>query len=162
MKVVKAVLTMVVLVILLAACIDDPTVTPTVSPLPTVSPIAMPEAPRLQMAQAPAQKSLTAEVIAGVVAAVISILLEVVPGLADKWGKIDSTYKRLAWLGGCLVIPLVVLSAGCLGLDLGVIAPACDEQGVIEALRVGFAAYFTGQATFAIAGRAIRKQLRKC
>ena len=42
MKAVKASLVMVVLVILLAACIDDPTVTPTVSPLPTVSPIALP------------------------------------------------------------------------------------------------------------------------
>ena len=36
----SAVLTMVVLVVLLASCIEDPT--PTVSPIPTVSPLALP------------------------------------------------------------------------------------------------------------------------
>jgi len=38
----RAILTMVVLAVLLAGCIQDPTLTPTVSPLPTVSPIASP------------------------------------------------------------------------------------------------------------------------
>jgi len=107
------------------------------------------------------QESLTAEVVAAVVTAVISILLEVVPGLADKWGNIDSTYKRLAWLIGCLVVPLAILGAGCLGLDLGVVSPACDKQGAVEAFRVGFAAYFTGQVTFAVVGQAIRKQRKR-
>ena len=161
MKAVKkfSVLMVVGLVVLLAGCVEEPT--------PTVSPIATPEAPGLQVvpvraaAAAPAQDSLTAEVVAAVVTAVISILLEVVPGLAKEWDKIDSTYKRLAWLVGCLVVPLAVLGAGCLGLDLGVVAPACDKQGAVEALRVGFAAYFTGQATFAVIGHAIREKRKR-
>jgi len=152
-----AVLTVVVLaVVLLAGCVEEPT--------PTVSPIATPDVPVLQVVPVRAaaqQESLTAEVVAAVVTAVISILLEVVPGLAKEWDKIDSTYKRLAWLVGCLVVPLAVLGAGCLGLDLGVVAPACDEQGAVEALRVGFAAYFTGQATFAVIGHAIRKKRKR-
>ncbi|HUX76117.1 MAG TPA: hypothetical protein VMY40_05690 [Anaerolineae bacterium] len=152
---VSAVLTVVVLVILLVGCVEEPT--------PTVSPIATPGV-RLQVVPvwaAAQQESLTAEVVAAVVTAVISILLEVVPGLADKWGNIDSTYKRLAWLIGCLVVPLAILGAGCLGLDLGVVSPACDKQGAVEAFRVGFAAYFTGQVTFAVVGQAIRKQRKR-
>ncbi|HUW08360.1 MAG TPA: hypothetical protein VM537_01465 [Anaerolineae bacterium] len=153
MKAKAVVLTGVVLaVVLLVGCVVEPT--------PTVSPIATPGA-ELQVVPVRAaaqQDSLTAEVVAAVVTAVISILLEVVPGLAKEWDKIDSTYKRLAWLIGCLVVPLAILGAGCLGLDLGVTAPACDKQGAVEALRVGFAAYFTGQVTFAVVGQAIRKQ----
>ena len=155
MKAVKkvSVLMVVVLVILLVGCVVEPT--------PTVSPIATPGAPALQVIPVRAvaqQESLTAEVVAAVVTAMISILLEVVPGLAKEWDKIDSTYKRLAWLIGCLVVPLAILGAGCLGLDLGVVAPACDKQGAVEAARIGFAAYFTGQVTFAVVGQAIRKQ----
>jgi len=137
----------------LAGC-EDPT------PTPTVSPIATPEAQAVVVTarQVPqAQESLTAEVVAGIVAALISILLEVVPGLAAKWEKVDPTYKRLAWLGGCLAVPMVVLGAGCLGLDLGVIAPACDKQGAIEALKIGFAAYFAGQVAYTVVGQAVRK-----
>ena len=140
-------------VVLVAGCVEEPT--------PTVSPIATPEAPALQVIPVRAaaqQESLTGEVVAAVVTAVISILLEVVPGLAKEWGKIDSTYKRLAWLVGCLAVPMAVLGAGCLGLDLGVVAPACDKQGAVEAARIGFAAYFTGQVTFAVVGQAIRKR----
>jgi len=144
--------------LLLVGCEDDPT--------PTPSPLATPEAEgAVQVIQVRRQAAepepLTAEVIAAVLAGLISVLLEVVPGLAAKWEKIDSTYKRLAWLIGCLVIPLAVLGAGCLGLDLGVIAPACDQQGAIEALKIGFAAYFAGQATYTVVGQAIRKKLRK-
>ena len=141
--------------LVLVGCVEEPT--------PTVSPIATPGA-GLQVVPVRAaaqQDSLTAEVVAAVVTAVISILLEVVPGLAKEWDKIDSTYKRLAWLVGCLVVPLAVLGAGCLGLDLGVVAPACDKQGAVEALRVGFAAYFTGQATFAVIGHAIREKRKR-
>jgi len=137
----------------LAGCVEEPT--PTVSPIVTPRPPAPDAIPVRAMAQ---QDSLTAEVVAAVVTAMISILLEVVPGLAKEWDKIDSTYKRLAWLVGCLVVPLAILGAGCLGLDLGVVAPACDKQGAVEALRVGFAAYFTGQVAFAVVGQAIRKQ----
>jgi hypothetical protein len=156
MKAKVAVLAVVVLaVVLLVGCVEEPT--------PTVSPIATPGT-GLQVVPVRAvadQGPLTAEVVAAVVTAVISILLEVVPGLAKEWEKIDSTYKRLAWLVGCLVVPLAILGAGCLGLDLGVIAPACDKQGAVEALRVGFAAYFTGQVTFAVVGQAIRKQRKR-
>jgi len=152
---VSAVLTVVVLVILLVGCVEEPT--------PTVSPIATPEAgPQGVPVRAVAEQDpLTAEVVAAVMTAIISILLEVIPGLAEEWGKIDSTYKRLAWLVGCLVVPLAILGAGCLGLDLGVVAPACDKQGAVEAFRVGFAAYFTGQATFAVVGHAIRAKRKR-
>jgi len=133
------------IVLVLAGC-EEPT--------PTVSPIATPGAPAVLVTarQVPqAQESLTAEVVAGIVAALISILLEVIPGLAAKWEKVDTTYKRLAWLIGCLAVPMAVLGAGCLGLDLGVIAPACDKQGAIEAVKIGC------QVTYTVVGQAVRK-----
>jgi len=93
---------------------------------------------------------MPAEWIAAGVAVVVSLLLEVVPGLAEWWEEVAPTWKRLGWLVGCLVLPLVVLGLGCAGLDLGVSAPACNADGVLIALRLGFAAYFAGQATYGV------------
>jgi hypothetical protein len=153
MKRFKAVLMLIAIVALILAGCEGPE--------PTVSPIATPQLTVVIMGQAPAQEEpLSAEIVAAVVAAVISILLEVVPGLAAVWGKVDPTYKRLTWLIGCLLVPMVVLGAGCIGLALGVVAPACDKQGIIMALKIAFVAYFAGQATFAVLGRAIRRRKR--
>lgn len=99
---------------------------------------------------------MTAEWVAGAVAVVVSLLLEVVPGLAEQWNGLDGTYKRLAWLAGCLLIPLAIVGVGCAGLDLGVIAPACDADGFVEALTLGFTAYFAGQLAYAVAGKKVR------
>lgn len=102
-------------------------------------------------------EEMTAEYVVAAVAVVVSLLLEVVPGLAEKWNTLDETYKRLAWLGGCLAIPLAIMGAGCAGLDLGVIAPSCDTQGVVAALKVGFAAYFASQVTYSVVSKSVRK-----
>lgn len=104
---------------------------------------------------------MSGEWIAGIVAAVVSLLLEVVPGLSEWWDGLESTWRRLGWLGGSLAVPLVVLGAGCAGLDLGVAAPACDGAGVVEALRLGFTAYFTAQATYAIVSRPLGQRLAR-
>ena len=100
---------------------------------------------------------MTAGWIWATVAAVVSLLLEVVPGLAKWWAGLDDTQRRLGWLIGCLAIPLVLVGAGCVGVDLGVVAPACDWQGVVEALKLGFAAYFAGQAMYALVGKKVQK-----
>jgi len=102
-------------------------------------------------------EELTAEYVAAAVAVVVSLLLEVVPGLAEQWNSLDETTKRLAWLAGCLVIPLAIVGAGCAGLDLGVIAPGCDAEGVVEALKVGFAGYFAGQVAYMVVSKRVRK-----
>lgn len=149
---VKAVLVMVAIVALVLVGCEGPE--------PTVSPIAAPGG-QVAAAQARAQEPLSAELVAAFVAAAISVVLEVVPGLAAAWDKVSPEYKRLAWLVGCLMVPMAVLGAGCLGLDLGAVPPACDRQGVVEALKVGFAAYFAGQATFAVVGQAVRKFRRR-
>jgi len=144
----KAVLVMIVVLMLVLVGCEGPE--------PTVSPIAAPG--RVVAAtQAQSQEPLSGELVAAFVAAAISVLLEVVPGLAARWDKVDPTYKRLAWLVGCLLVPIAVLGAGCLGLDLGAVPPACDKQGVVEAIKVGFAAYFAGQATFAVVGQVVRR-----
>jgi len=132
-------------------------------PEPTVSPLAVPGGggPAVVAGVQAEGVDLSAEVVAAVVAAAISVLLEVVPGLAKMWDGVAPEYKRLAWLVGCLAVPLVILGAGCVALDLGVVAPTCDKQGAVEALKVGFAAYFAGQATFAVVGQAVRRAWRQ-
>ena len=99
--------------------------------------------------------TMTAEWIAAGVGVLVSLLLEVVPGLAGWWEGLG-TWKRLGWLLLCVVLPLVVMGAACLGLDLGVGAPACEANGVVEALKLGFTAYFAAQGTYATVGRVVR------
>ncbi len=106
----------------------------------------------------PAQAGMTAEWILATLAAILSLALEVVPGLAAKWNGLDTTVKRLIWLGGCLGVPLVILAAGCAGLDLGVLAPTCCAEGVVESLQIGFAAFFASQVTYAVVGKTVRKR----
>jgi len=100
--------------------------------------------------------TMTAEWIAAGVGVLVSLLLEVVPGLAGWWEGLVGTWKRLGWLVLCVVLPLVVMGAACLGLDLGVGAPACEANGVVEALKLGFTAYFAAQGTYATVGRVVR------
>ena len=97
------------------------------------------------------------EWVAGIVGVILSLALEVVPGLAAKWQGLDSTWQRLAWLGGCVVVPLAVLGLGCAGVDVGMGGGECGVAGVVAALRVGFAAYFAGQMTYLAVGRGRRK-----
>ena len=104
---------------------------------------------------------MSGEWIAGMVAVVVSLLLEVVPGLSDWWDGLEATWRRLIWLGGSLAVPLVVLGAGCAGIDLGVTAPACDGPGVVKALEMGFAAYFAAQATYAIVSKPLGQRLAR-
>lgn len=101
--------------------------------------------------------AMTNELIWAAAAMVISLLLEVVPGLAKWWAGLDETWRRLGWLVGCLVVPLVLVGAGCLGIDLGVVAPVCSWQGAVKALKLGFTAYFAGQGTYALVGKKIKK-----
>lgn len=104
-----------------------------------------------------AGEGITGEWVAAIVGVILSLALEVVPGLAERWQGLDSTWQRLAWLGGCVGVPLVVLGLGCVGVEVGVEGFVCGAAGVVAALRVGFAAYFAGQMTYLAVGRGRRK-----
>jgi len=116
MKAVKASLVMVVLVVLLVGCIEDPTVTPTVSPLPTVSPIALPS--RIESYNEPAAELPSLDKLLTTIdrffrdARLYAILgligLDVVLGVAAalKTGKFD--WHRLGDFYKTMVAPYVL------------------------------------------------------
>lgn len=92
--------------------------------------------------------------VAGAVAACLSLVLEVVPGLADLWEKANSKVKALVVFGACLGLPLIALAASCVGLDIG-FGAVCPTgvQDVYDALIVGAAAFASSQVVHANAGR---------
>lgn len=151
--IVMAAVVLIALVLVLVGC---------EGPEPTVSPLAAPGGPMVaaqaQQAQQEGDPELTAEIIAAVLAGIMSLALEVVPGLAERWQTVSATWKRLIFLVGCLVIPLALVGLGCLGLSLGVKAPACGKDGVVMAIRLGFVAYFASQATYAVIGKVEREK----
>ena len=167
---VMLVLLLVVVLVALVLLVGCEVVTPTatVSPVATatvVSPVGTPvvimpveggEEFWDLVQQREEKDTMTAEWIAAGVGVLVSLLLEVVPGLAGWWEGLDGTWKRLGWLVLSLVLPLAVVGAGCAGLELGVDGPACDVNGAVEALKLGFVAYFAAQGTYATVGRVVR------
>jgi hypothetical protein len=94
------------------------------------------------------QQPLTGEIVAAVLGAVLSIVLQVVPGLDVLWN--DWKYKRATWLGGCLLIPLIIVGLVYAGAPLGIQLPGpFIWDGLITAIRAGLAAYFMSQVTYA-------------
>ena len=145
----KGVLTVVVLLAILV-------VVGCKGPEPTVSPLAAPGGPVVAAQAQEEDPELTAEIIAAVMAGIISLMLEVVPGLAEKWQTVGDTWKRLVFLVGCLLIPLALVGLGCAGITLGVKPPVCGKDGVVMAIRLGFVAYFASQAVYTVIGKAAR------
>lgn len=95
--------------------------------------------------------------VAAAVGAVVSLLLEVVPGLAEAWDQLNSKAKRGAVLLLSLGLPLIAVAAKCFGLDVG-LGGACPSsiQDVYDALFVGFAAFGGSQWSFVLAGQDLR------
>jgi len=108
-------------------------------------------------------KELTVTLVSAIVGAIFSLAFEVIPGLREWWAKLTDTAKRLGWLIGCLGVPLVMLALVCLAnLNLGVVMPSCDVDGVVQVILIGGSAYLGGQGAYAVAGRGIRKRVNCC
>jgi len=93
---------------------------------------------------------LTVSLVSGLVGVVTSILLQTVPKLKDWWKGQPDAVKRLGWLIGCLVIPLVMMALVCVAdIDLGVVMPSCDKNGWVQVILIGGSAYLGGQGSYA-------------
>ena len=107
-----------------------------------------------------ANQELSVGLISGLLGSLLSLLLEVIPGLSDWWNEQESETKRLVWLGGCIAVPAVLYLISCVAnINLGIIMPGCDVDGVVQAIIIGGSAYLGSQGTFAVAGRPIRAKL---
>ena len=95
--------------------------------------------------------TLTVSLVSGLVGAIISLLLQVVPGLNTWWAAQTDTVKRLGWLIGCLLIPVLMMVLVCVAnVDLGVVMPGCDKDGWVQVILIGGSAYLGGQGTYAV------------
>lgn len=91
---------------------------------------------------------VTGSAVAAILGILVSLALESVPGLREWWAPWPG--KRLAWLAGCLLVPLVWVGLAYLGAPVGFapIGPFIWD-GLYVVLSAAFAAYYAGQGTFA-------------
>ena len=96
---------------------------------------------------------MTTEVITfiwSVVNALVSVMLEVVPGLKDKWSGLK--YKPLVLLGFALVIPVALWALSCYA-GLAFIDVVCSWQGAFQMFVAGFVAFLVNQTAFSTSVR---------
>jgi len=89
-------------------------------------------------------------VIWAVVTAIVSLLVEVVPGLKEKWN--DLKWKPLIMLGLSLVVPVALWALSCYG-DMPFVDVTCGWQGAVNMVVAGFIAFLANQTTFAVGTR---------
>lgn len=95
---------------------------------------------------------MTAEVIATIVGMLVSVLLEVIPGLKDKWSTWE--WKRLTLLVGFVLVPVVAWALGCFAnITFVQNSFSCDVQGALTAAGLGFLAFVGNQGAFGFATR---------
>jgi drug/metabolite transporter (DMT)-like permease len=107
---------------------------------------------------------LTDVAIAGLVAAFLSLVLEVVPGVADLWEKVDKKYKSLVVLVVSLLVPPAIVGLSCLGVDVGfgsVCPDPANPQLWVDAVLLGLAAFFASQVTFEYASASLGARVKK-
>lgn len=93
---------------------------------------------------------LTPQLVVGVVSAVISLILDVVPGLSGMWEALPREVKRFAWLIGCLLVGVGSWILTCV-FNVGFcVVVVCTTAGLLDALGVAFAAYFSSQAVHGV------------
>ena len=94
---------------------------------------------------------LSVSLVSGLVGAIISHGLSTIPKLKDWWERQPDTVKRLGWLIGCFVVPLVLMALVCFAdINLGVVMPSCDKDGWVQVVLIGGSTYFGGQGIYAV------------
>jgi len=94
---------------------------------------------------------MTASIIAGIVGAIVSVLLEVVPGLKERWSEWE--WKPLTLFGLFEAVPLVAWALTCFAGMAIYDVPDCTWQGALAVMSVGFVAFMASQTTFTLATR---------
>jgi len=85
-----------------------------------------------------------------IVNALVSVILEVVPGLKNKWSNLQ--YKPLILLAFALVVPVVLWVLHCYAY-IQFLEIECTWQGLFNMLIAGFTAFLVNQTAFAVATR---------
>lgn len=103
---------------------------------------------------------MTQELVATVIGIVVSVMLEVIPGLKDKWSTWQ--WKRLTLLVGFVLLPVAVWALGCFaGINFVEQNFPCDVQGGLMAAGLGFLAFVGNQGAFGFAVRELPNAERR-
>lgn len=94
-----------------------------------------------------------AALIVTIVGAIVSLLLEIIPGLKDKWSAWK--WKPLMLFLGFLLVPAAIFVGKCsLGMDIALPPTVtCTLTGLLYALGYGFLAFMGNQTTFSLVTR---------
>lgn len=108
---------------------------------------------------------MTAEFLAAAAATILSLAFSYIPGLSAWYGTKGEDVKILIMLVLLILVAAGAFGLACagLGIDFG-LAVTCDQAGLIELLKVLFAAAVANQITYSLtpksqsraAGRALK------
>ncbi len=90
---------------------------------------------------------ITSEELSAVAGILLSLGFSYIPGVRERFGSMEPTYKRLVMLGLLLVSALGIFSLSCLQSPV-LKAITCDQAGAWELGRVFVAALIANQAVF--------------
>ena len=77
-----------------------------------------------------------------------SLILEYVPGVSDRYHKLDKQWKRFSQAIGLFLVSALVLALACTDVLGGI---SCDQDGVIYLIVVFLLSLTTNQTTHLIA-----------
>jgi hypothetical protein len=99
--------------------------------------------------------SRSADLLSSIAGSLLSLLCAYAPGLADWYGRLDPTEKRLVMLVLLALVASGSFALACSSWAAGWgITLTCDQAGLSGLVRALFLAITTNQATYLIASSA--------
>lgn len=98
---------------------------------------------------------MTAETLIIVAAAILSLLFSYLPGLRERFYRLDKTGQRLVMVSLLAAIVAGVYALSCTGsgdLIPGLVV-TCDRAGAVALVRLFIAAVVSNQGTYALSPR---------
>ena len=94
---------------------------------------------------------MTAEWIYAGVLFGLSFVFDLVPGAKEWWEAQNEHAKRWGWLIGSIGTPVALWVVACYaGVSLFGFTYQCDQQGLMNMLGLGFAAYWLSEGGHAV------------
>jgi hypothetical protein len=83
---------------------------------------------------------------------ILSLVFDLVPVVKEWWEEQPTHIKRLGWLIGSFGLPLLLWVLNCYAaIELFGFTYVCDKDGLIQILKLGFAAYGLSQGGHSLA-----------
>jgi hypothetical protein len=102
---------------------------------------------------------MSADLLSSIAGSLLSLLCAYAPGLADWYGRLETTEKRLVMLALLALAACGSFALACSswGAEWG-LTLTCDQAGLSGLIRALFLALTTNQATYLIASSAANRR----